>query len=525
MLGLLVLAVLVVGGAMAVVDRTAGGADDPAGGVASDGGDVALESDEPPGRVSDGTGEPVATSTTEPPETTTTTVPFDGWVDPVSVGQPYPGASVEGVLTFRGNPTRTYYGRGPVPDDPVVRWEYPATGGLCSASTAHNQTTTWCGTGWTGQPAVWEREGGTWVAFGAYDRAVHVLDGETGQQRLAPFVTGDIIKGSVTIDPDGYPLLYTGSRDGFYRVLAFDRPELTELWRLSGNAVSPVLWNDDWDGAGLVLDDYLFEGGENSQFHIARLNRAYDQAGLVTVNPSLVFNTPGWDDQLLADVGDNELSIENSVAIWGDTVYFANSGGLVQGWDISGLRDGATPTRVFRYWAGDDVDASVVVDEEGYLYVGVEYDRKLARADEVGQLLKLDPRRPDDPVVWSIRDTEIGPGGDAGVWSTMALHKDVAVATTNAGRVLGIDRESGTVRWTLRMTPPVWQSPVVVDDVLIQGDCDGVLHAYDVSDTSVTPTLEWQLDIGGCIESTPVVWDGWIYVGTRAGSFVAVSDR
>ena len=29
---------------------------------------------------------------------------------------------------------------------------------------------------------------------------------------------------------------------------------------------------------------------------------------------------------------------------------------------------------------------------------------------------------------------------------------------------------------------PTWQSPVVVDDVLIQGDCNGVLHGYDVSE-------------------------------------------
>ena len=35
------------------------------------------------------------------------------------------------------------------------------------------------------------------------------------------------------------------------------------------------------------------------------------------------------------------MSIENSVAISGDTVYFANSGGLVQGWDMSRPRAGA----------------------------------------------------------------------------------------------------------------------------------------------------------------------------------------
>ncbi len=45
-----------------------------------------------------------------------------------------------------------------------------------------------------------------------------------------------------------------------------------------------------------------------------------------------------------------------------------------------------------------------------------------------------------------------------------------------------------------------------VDDVLLQGDCNGVLHAYDVSDTTVAPPEIWQIEIGGCIESTPAVW-------------------
>lgn len=63
----------------------------------------------------------------------------------------------------------------------------------------------------------------------------------------------------------------------------------------------------------------------------------------IVVEPKLVFNTPGWDDQLRADLAgqsSSEVSIENSVAVDGDTVYFGNSGGLVQGWDLAPLRTG-----------------------------------------------------------------------------------------------------------------------------------------------------------------------------------------
>lgn len=461
------------------------------------------------------TAAPVATATAIPPPPPAT----EHWVDPSSVGLPYPGVQ-EGLLTFRGNPTRTFYGRGPVPAAPAVDWAFPDSGGLCGLSTVGSETTQWCGTGWTGQPAVFDRDGRRWVVFGAYDHDVHFLDGDTGDRILPDFPTGDIIKGSVTVDPDGFPLVYTGSRDNSYRVLAIDGDEPRELWALSADDASgPVRWNNDWDGAGLVIGDHLFLGGENSRWYVVRLNRGYDADGRVVVAPQIVFDDAGWDDELLSAIGDGNVSIESSVAVWADTLYFANSGGLVQGWDIGALRRGETPSRTFRFWTGDDTDASVVVDEEGMLYVGSEWERHNARSREVGQILKLDPTVADDPLVWSVHANA---ASEDGVWATPALHRDLVIVPTNTGDVHGIDRATGEVRWTLELPGPTWQSPVIVDDVLVQGDCNGVLHGYDVADTTVEPPELWSVEIGGCIESTPAVWDGAIYVGTRAGRFVAL---
>ena len=451
-----------------------------------------------------------------------TTAQFQGWVDPASVGRPYYGATVPGILTFRGNPTRTYYGQGPVPDAPRAVWRYPGSA-MCSISEDRGEVSNWCGTGWTGEPAVFERDGRTWLVFGAYDRAVHFVDAATGQDILPPFPTGDLIKGSVTVDPDGFPLVYVGSRDGFFRVLAFDRDRPTELWRLSADDVSPTEWNDDWDGSGLVLGDFLFEGGENSQMHVVKLNRSTGADGMVTVAPALVWNAPGWDDELLAADGDNEMSIESSVAISGDTLYFANSGGLVQGWDISGLRTGAAPPqRVFRFWTGEDTDASVVVDEQGMLYVGSEWEKRRPRAGEVGQMMKLDPHRADNPLVWSQQDE----GADkSGVWGTPGIAGDLVIFTTYSGRAVGIDRATGVVRWEKRLPAPLMGSPSIVDGVWFQGDCAGVLHAYDVRNPAVDPPELWQVPLGGCIESTPAVWNGRLYVGTRGGFVFGIGDQ
>jgi hypothetical protein len=448
----------------------------------------------------------------------------DEFVAPASSGHMW-STEVAGSLTFRGNPTRTYMGRGPVPRAPKVRWFTPADGGMCSSSSVGGTARTWCGTGWTGQPAVFERDGRTWVVFGAYDRNIHFIDGETGEDILPPFPTGDIIKGSVTVDPDGFPLVYSGSRDNFYRVIAIDRPDRAEeLWKLSATAVSPTLWNNDWDGSGLILDDFLLEGGENSQFHAVKLNRGYAADGRVTVAPRLVWNTPSWDQQVIGDLAGNrakEMSIENSVAVSGNTVYWANSGGLVLGYDLAPLRTGGTPQQTFRFWTGDDTDASIVIDREGFLYVSVEYERGNRRAAEVGQLMKLDPRRPEAPLVWKYDDRNVTP---AGFWATPALHRGVVINATNGGRIVGLDQGTGEELWSFRLPGPTWQSPVVLDDVLIQGDCSGVLHAYDVSDPRVQPPELWQLPLGGCIESTPTAWNGRIYVGTRGGRFFSIGD-
>lgn len=445
------------------------------------------------------------------------------------------GFATPGLLTFRGGPHRDYYGEGPVPQDPEILWSHPADGNpMCHTSARDGNS--WCGTGWTGQPAVFERDGRTWVVFGAYDRRVHFLDYHTGENILPPFEIADIIKGSVSVDPDGFPLVYVGGalEDTKLHVVAIDRAQPQELWSLDAHDVSPTMWWDNWDGSSLVVDDYLFEGGENSVFHVVKLNREYDDDGLVQVSPELVFSAPGWDQELLDGlVGSardaQNVSIENSVAYHDGIVYFSNGGGLVQGWDVSGLDEGVEPTRVFRFWAGDDTDATITMDDEGFLYVPVEWQHQLPRGREVGHVLKLDPNKPNDPVVWAFHDPAAGgccgEAHEAGLWATLGLHEDLIIAPTHTGTIYGLDRMTGEVRWEIDRGAKTWSSPVIVDDVWIQGSCDNTLSAYDVSDTSVQPPELWSVQVDGCIESTPALWQGRLFVGARGGFFYAIGDR
>ena len=442
------------------------------------------------------------------------------------VGRPISDA-VRGLTMFRGNATRTWYGLGPVPRAPRILWRFPAARPMCSHSRVGHEDPLWCGSGWTGQPAVVERGDSIEVIVGTYDRAVHFLDGATGVERRPPFATNDIIKGSVAVDPDGFPLVYSGSRDNFFHVIAIDRPRPTELWRLSAEDAPRPMWNDDWDGNAVIRDDYLFEGGENGWYYVVKLNRRMGGDGLVSIAPQVLARIPSFDDSLLAAIHDQEVSIENSTALYGWTAYFANSGGAVWGVDLRGLRHGGTVRPTFRYWTGDDTDASIVIDEEGMLYVASELQRFNARSAVVGQLIKLDPRRAGDPRIWGIQIPHGRREKLGGIWATPALHGDMLYVATNSGRLLGVDRNTGTIRWELPLPEHAWSSPVVVDNTLIVADCEGSIHAFDVSRPGTTPPELWtfHLPSGACIESTPAVWKGRLYVGARDGYFYAIGDR
>jgi outer membrane protein assembly factor BamB len=486
--------------------------------------------------------------TTSPLDSTTTTEavgpePFHLWVDRRTVGQPM-GTAVEGLITFRGNLTGTYYGQGPVPATPEIAWRFPDAP-LCGESTDLGVTATWCGNGWTGQPVVWERpDGVTEIMVGAYDHRFHFIDAATGTRSRSPILTGDIVKGSPSLDPDGFPLVFFGSRDNHLRIVALDREDPVELW--SFETPKPLctvdtrdehgtscfgLWNDDWDAAPRILNDYLFASGENSVFYIWKLNRTYDAVGLVQVDPQLVTAVPSWNDQLIADIQNGcsiparcpSTSNESTPVFFEGRVYFSNSGGRVMGLDITDLESGEAPI-VFDYWVGDDVDGSIVIDDEGMLYVPVEWKRFLQRGEDLGQLIKLDPYTSGDPYVWGMYSLTTPPA-QGGMFSTPALGDGVLYVVTHRGFLVVVDQETGEELWAYALAPGSWSSPVVVDDQLVTIGYDSVMRVWSLTDPQ-EPRLIWTFPVGDAtIEATPAVWKGGIYVFSRDGYLYAIKNK
>lgn len=512
-----ILLVIAFGAMLGFVAFLVVGPRDASGDTATDSTTVTTQADEGQSSSTGSTSGSSTTATTLGLAREPNTVP--GW----TVAQPW--GSVQGLTMFRGNPTRTFYGTGPLSESPAQLWRYPDTG-MCSESTNLGETTVWCGMGWTGQPSVWERpDGKTELIFGAYDRAIHFVDAATGVDLRPEFGTGDIIKGSVSLDPDGFPLLYSGSRDNKLRILALDRSQPEQLWSLDAAAVDGT-WNDDWDSNPLIIDDIMYEGGENGWFFAYELNRGYDANGLVTIDPRLLVAMPGYDSAFLAQTGPN-VSIENSPAAFGDRVYFTNSGGRVIGLDVGDIRNGNAPI-VFDFWAGGDIDATTVIDEEGMLYVSVNVkpgqvspgyrtSANISRTKEIGQLIKLDPYTEGDPLIWGV-DLIGEATGDSGTWATPALHAGMLYTNTHLGSLIVVDTSTGEVVWRDSTVGwHSWSSPAVVDDTLVVATCAGDLRGYSLADPRA-PQRTWSVSLGEtCLEATPAIWDGVIYVGSRDG--------
>ncbi len=471
-------------------------------------------------------------TTTAPSSTTTVPQRPEGVVPPESVGEPW--GEVVGLTMFRGNPTRTYFGSGPVPTTaPEQLWRFPDKQ-MCGQSPVGKEPKVWCGSGWTGQPVVWERPDGiTEVIFGAYDKAIHFVNADTGERTRPDFDMGDIIKGSVTLDPDGYPLLYTGSRDPRFRIIALDADEPYEVWSLHAKSVEGM-WNDDWDSNPVIIDDMMYEGGENSWWFAVKLNRGYDADGKVTVDPQVVYEIPAWTEELQEIFG-RQHSVENSTAVFEQRAYFTTSAGRVVGVDLTDIENGNGEI-FLDFWDGDDTDATISIDREGYLYIVSHADTAkinntaARRVREVGDLFKLDPDNPDDPVMWSV-DLSAARGQDAGAWATPALYVDAGLlfVATDSGDLLAVDTETGDIVWKDFVGGNAWSSPVIVDETLVVGiDCltnHSGFRAYDLS-TPRSPRQMWDTVVGSgaCVESTPAVWNGRMYVGSRDGFFYALGS-
>jgi len=485
------------------------------------------------------------------------------------------------IATFLGDETRRYYGEGPVPTKLELIWRAKIGGGTTGgtgkapASTTGTATAptsglvTWYGTGWTGQPALVRENGKLYLLIGGFDHNLRKIDAQTGET-LWTYEFPDVIKGSPTVfadpaAPDDFSryTVMVGSRRGFpssisapdiapFRAVTYMTGE--ELWRL------PVphtrSYSRDADGSGFVLDGKAWVGVESGDAYV--LDPFTTETWKSWQTPKVLAHQLLLGDERASSHGGN-LVLESSPALLDDRVYYASGAGHVYGLDKDTLEV------EWDFYTGSDMDGSVVTTDDGYLIVEVE--KQYIKGH--GGVYKLDPSKdPADAVVWyyptgdrnfadwlggvigssSVND-EYNPGSRLpGLVAFNAIdgnmhvvaQDDLAEATV-PGPNLEPNLPSPVMVFKDNIGGAI-STPIIVGDRIVACGYDALVHVYQITystDESAEGVLlhndagePYRVSIqevatfsgGGTFESTPIVWQGRIYIGARDGYFYCIGD-
>jgi outer membrane protein assembly factor BamB len=439
-----------------------------------------------------------------------------------------------GIFTFRGGPTRTggSWGTCPMREHKLeLVWTANTTQGLAP----------WFGgAGWTGEPVIvqWPdvirhsmvrlgrrrfEKGFIEVIQGSLDGSVYFLDLKTGRPTRPPIVTGNPIKGSVSLDPRGYPLLFVGQgipRKKPIGLHVYNLITHAEVFFLPGrDKASPRSWGA-FDSSGLLnrdTDSYLL-GGENGLFYALKLHTDFDSIKLtLNVRPEVL-------RYRYTPEGNPHYGIENSISAMGNLAFFADNGGTVQAVDLRTFKP------VWAFNAGDDTDASIPVElEDGrpVLYTGTEVDKTGPRGKS--WLRKLDGLT--GRVLWEHSYPCTGSLGppkkiDAGAFATPLvgtgdIGNQVVFTLSrcpgfNDGLMVALDKATGEERWRKPLTHYAWSSPTACKDdqghtFLLQGDILGTVHLLDARTGAELDSLQ----LSGLIEASPAIFGDMAVLATR----------
>lgn len=466
--------------------------------------------------------------------------------------------SLRGVTTYGGNNYRdTFtYGVQNVSTKTLSRvWDTPL--GMLDCG----EDGVWAGVGWTGMPIIvqWDdtvrpflgvydefktKEGFTEVIYPAMDGNIYFKELSTGKNTRAPLYLGVVTKGTATLDPRGYPLLYTGqgimstsdegTRGAWFRVISLI--DNSVIWDFGGrDPFSPRQWQA-YDSSAMVdaETDTLIVAGENGVLYTVKLNTMFDSInGTVSVSPDALTkyrytaNGYGNGDE------DRQWGIESSPVFWKNYAFFTDNGGYLQCVDLN------TMEIVYAKDLTDDGDGGLVLEEDyldGTLYLytansvatqdgivngyGKNYHRKInALTGEIIWEKSWDASNGSSTTNGGTLSTpHVGRGAiaDLVIYNSSCVPITVNGEAVVGGRIVAYDKKTGETVWSHEQAADYWSSPVVVYDAsenayLLQCDRGGMLTMHDARTGEVLTTL----DLGSRVDATPAVFNNMLIVGTR----------
>jgi hypothetical protein len=480
--------------------------------------------------------------------------------EPISFKKGEDYTDLAGIITFGGSNYRRgfTYGVQNVPNKTMTRvWEIEL-GSLDS----------WSGAGWSGMPVIVQWPEKTRKVLGVYDEFKNmdgfteviypVMDGHiyfaelySGKETRKPIDLGVTTKGTGSLDPRGYPLLYTGqglsstesdgSTGSWFRVIDLITNKV--IWKFGG--VDPFSYRgwQAYDSSALVdaATDTLIAPGENGVLYTVKLNTSFDPAaGTVSVDPEpLVKYRYKGNGYGFAEESDKRWAgIENSVAVFRNFAYFTDNGGRLQCLDLNTLE--------LQYVVDvtDDSDTSIVIEEDVpngtyYLYTANEVDKQPGITNGMGKSYHRKINGLTGEIIWQ-KEWDASYGGtssNGGTLSTphvghgnisdLVIYNQTLVPVSytdengvtqqgNGGRIVCYSKNTGDEVWRYEQKDGYWSSPVVIYDenenaYLIQCDRGGMMRMHDAKNGEVLA----EVYMGSRIEATPSVFNNMLVVGTR----------
>ena len=476
------------------------------------------------------------------------------------------------VQSYLGGISRRLEGFGPAPENLDLKWKTRIGGGQTQRK-ADNALVTWSGTGWTGQSTVVRSGGKNWLLIGGYDHNLHRINAATGKVKWQA-EWPDVMKGTNTVVANPDPaeeatrvIVVSGSRRGSdlsvgdkriapLRAVSFSKGK--ELWRLPIPKTDN--YSQDVDSSPLWYKGVLYAPVEPG--YVYALDPFTTKKVGKHREPKVLARSPRlYDDEDVAahpDLGEANLAIESSPSAIGDVIYVTSGAGHVYGLDRRTLKV------VWDFKTGSDIDGTPVVTSDNKLLVTLEKQY----VDERGGAYLLDPSKPPaDAVVWYYPTPTRGfsewAGGSVGSLTTNDGDNDgsrprLAALNTIDGavRVISLDRTTkkrakgpgaakkapAPVEVFVDRVGASISTPVLVDDVLVtagysrkvvlyrlkyraaeKGD-DGALPSPDGRWWTVSFKRVDSFEGKAAFESTPLVWNGHVFIGCRDGYLYCLGD-
>ena len=453
------------------------------------------------------------------------------------------------IATFLGNGQRNYYGNN-APSALKMHWKTYLGKGKTVISKKVGEKE-WAGSGWTGQPLLVLEDGYPYLIQGAYDHHLKKIDARTGRIKWQ-YAYDDVIKGTGTLWLNKYArtldeslVVLQGSRLGYgvefysriissFRAVSYFTGK--ELWRM--NVKATASYSRDVDGSALVLNDTVYIGLENGTLVILNPDPARGAAIDKMYQPRILNEIKLFDRKDIIHHGGN-LVIESSPAAFNNHVYITSGSGHVFGYNLK--------TRVvdWDFYIGSDLDGSPVVTGDSCLLITVE-KQYIAGP---GGVLKLNPKQdPTQSVVWffptgddSLLDWAGGIIGSTGINDQTKLATDPGLCSfigidgylyvvnhqevdRDKGNVVGPDGKTEYMQPKLifkKQIMPSISTPVFVNRKLVAAGYGGLyLFEYD-SDLNFNLLAK---RLSSAFESTPIVYDRMIYLGSRDGYLYCLGD-